>query len=140
MSRARGRRQAPALAAVPEEEAVEAPAGPVAEIMQLIDGLEAAGGSPRGARPERARACSLPTAPPPPPRAVDLRVSALMSSAEDAVLALKNECKRLLMLLPAKARRRRRRRRRRCCCSRDGACWLAQWCPLPRAAALLLLG
>lgn len=106
MSRARGRRQAPALAAVPEEEAVEAPAGPVAEIMQLLDGLEAAGGSPRGAGWGRARACSLPTAPAPTPPAVDLRVSSLMSAAEDAVMTLKNECKRLLLLMPAKVRRR----------------------------------
>lgn len=36
--------------------------------------------------------------------AVDLRVSSLMSAAEDAVVALKHECKRLLVLLPAKAR------------------------------------
>ena len=47
MSRARGRRQALALTAIPEDEpATVAAAGPVAEIMQLIDGLEAAGGCP----------------------------------------------------------------------------------------------
>ncbi|KAL4452511.1 hypothetical protein ABPG75_008173 [Micractinium tetrahymenae] len=83
MSRARGRRQQLALAAIPEDEPAAAPAveaGPVAEIMQLIDGLEAA---------------------------VEEKVGTIMSAAEDAVLALKNECKRLLVLLPAKTRKMR---------------------------------
>ncbi|KAL4450188.1 hypothetical protein ABPG77_010857 [Micractinium sp. CCAP 211/92] len=82
MSRARGRRQQLALAAIPEDEpaAPAAGAGPVAEIMQLIDGLEAT---------------------------VDEKVGTIMSAAEDAVLALKNECKRLLVLLPAKTRKMR---------------------------------
>lgn len=46
MSRARGKRQQLALAAIPEDEpaAPAAGAGPVKEIMQLIDGLEVAGG------------------------------------------------------------------------------------------------
>lgn len=109
MSRARSRRQQLALAAIPEDEPAvpAAVAGPVAEIMQLIDGLEAAGegwarGQPRlEAYAARAAAgadsqqCS-------PLLAVDEKVGTIMSAAEDAVLALKNECKRLLVLLPAK--------------------------------------
>jgi hypothetical protein len=43
------------------------------------------------------------------PFAVDEKVSNIMSAAEDAVMALKNECKRLLVLLPAKVCRHLRR-------------------------------
>lgn len=103
MSRARSKRQA-ALAPIAEDEPVaEEQPGPVAEIMALIDGLDAAGGCPASRRPGGSRA-QRPTAPSLPPCAVEERVASLMSAAEDAVLQLKNECKRLLVLLPAKVR------------------------------------
>lgn len=106
MSRARSKRQA-ALAPIAEDEPVaEEQPGPVAEIMALIDGLDAAGGCPQAGGDQGSRA-QRPTAPSLPPCAVEERVASLMSAAEDAVLQLKNECKRLLVLLPAKVRRRR---------------------------------
>ena len=100
MSRARRR----PLEAIPEDAgpAPEAPAGPVNEIMRLIDGLEksgepARGGGTRGRQQRRAGQ-------PRPLRAVEDRVSAIMSAAEDAIVALKNECRRQLIVVPKKAR------------------------------------
>ncbi len=106
MSRARSRRQA-ALAPIAEDEPVQAEEqpGPVAEIMALIDGLDAAGERPGSRGPKRGQPGAAPDSPPflslP---AVEERVASLMSAAEDAVLQLKHECKRLLVLLPAKVR------------------------------------
>jgi hypothetical protein len=45
-----------------------------------------------------------PTASPRPVRAVEERISSIMSAAENAILTLKNECKRQLVLLPVKVR------------------------------------
>lgn len=67
-------------------------------------------------QPSTALPCSFP-----PLLTVDQRVASIMSAAEDAVVALRNECKRLLLTLPAKVRAGRRRRP--ACCLRP-ACGL----------------
>ncbi len=72
----------------------------MAEIMQLIGSLDSAGAQPAAharyrlkfQRPTDAWFCG----------AVDEKISSIMSAAEDAIMQLKNECRSLLIRVPAK--------------------------------------
>ncbi|KAI3438316.1 hypothetical protein D9Q98_000750 [Chlorella vulgaris] len=78
MSRVRGKRAQLALVAIPEDGPSAATGGgAVAEIMQLIGSLDSA---------------------------VDEKINSIMSAAEDAIMQLKNECRSLLIRVPAKHR------------------------------------